>query len=629
VPEIGPDTAFSLAGRKPVAEFLEARDAGVTTRPVLLGPVTFLLLSKASDGETAAPLRRLGDLLEVYAQLLGELHAAGAPWVQLDEPAFAADREPADLAALGLAYGTLGTLTDRPNLLVTGYYGPLGSALATLARTPVEAVGLDLVAGGGDLARAAAQPGLRDKTVLAGVVDGRNVWRTDLDRALSQAATLLGSAARVEISTSCPLLHVPYDVITETGLAPGVRDRLAFARQKVDDVVTLGRALREGRDAVADRFEAATTAAHRTGERNDRVRARLDELGADHYRRGPGQQRGAEQRAQLGLGPVPTTTIGSFPQTGSIRADRAAHRAGRLDTAEYELRMRGEIERVIRLQEDIGLDVLVHGEPERNDMVQYFAEHLDGFATTAHGWVQSYGSRCVRPPVLYADVSRPEPITTGWSSYAQSLTQRPVKAMLTGPVTILAWSFVRDDQPLGDTARQVGLALRDEVHDLEAAGLRIIQVDEPALRELLPLRAVEQPAYLDSAIDAFRLVTGGVADSTQVHTHLCYSEFNEIVDAIDVLDADVTTVEAARSKMEVLSALGAGIPRGLGPGVYDVHSPEVPDVAALTELLVTAQQWVPAHRLWANPDCGLKTRAEAEVVPSLRNLVAAAEAARA
>ena len=326
---------------------------------------------------------------------------------------------------------------------------------------------------------------------------------------------------------------------------------------------------------------------------------------------------------------MPSTTIGSFPQTGRIRADRAAHRAGRLDTAEYEQRMRGEIERVIRLQEDIGLDVLVHGEPERNDMVQYFAEHLDGFATTAHGWVQSYGSRCVRPPVLYADISRPEPITTGWSRYAQSLTQRPVKAMLTGPVTILAWSFVRDDQPLGDTARQVGLALRDEVHDLEAAGLRIIQVDEPALRELLPLRAVDRPAYLDWAINAFRLVTGGVADSTQVHTHLCYSEFNEIVDAIDALDADVTTVEAARSKMEVLSALGAGIPRGLGPGVYDVHSPEVPDVAALTELLVTAQQWVPADRLWANPDCGLKTRAEAEVVPSLRNLVAAAKAARA
>ena len=629
VPEIGPDTAFSLAGRKPVQEFLEARDAGVTTRPVLLGPVTFLLLSKASDGETAAPLHRLGDLLEVYEQLLGELHAAGAPWVQLDEPAFAADREPADLAALGLAYGTLGKLTDRPNLLVTGYYGALGSALATLAGTPVEAIGLDLVAGGGDLARAAAQPGLRDKTVLAGVVDGRNVWRTDLDRALSQAATLLGSAARVEIGTSCPLLHVPYDVVCETGLAPGVRDRLAFARQKVDEVVTLGRALREGRDAVADRFTAAATAVHHRGERNDRVRARLDALGANHYRRGPGPGRAAAQRAQLGLGPVPSTTIGSFPQTGRIRADRAAHRAGRLDTAEYEQRMRGEIERVIRLQEDIGLDVLVHGEPERNDMVQYFAEHLDGFATTAHGWVQSYGSRCVRPPVLYADISRPEPITTGWSRYAQSLTQRPVKAMLTGPVTILAWSFVRDDQPLGDTARQVGLALRDEVHDLEAAGLRIIQVDEPALRELLPLRAVDRPAYLDWAINAFRLVTGGVADSTQVHTHLCYSEFNEIVDAIDALDADVTTVEAARSKMEVLSALGAGIPRGLGPGVYDVHSPEVPDVAALTELLVTAQQWVPADRLWANPDCGLKTRAEAEVVPSLRNLVAAAKAARA
>jgi 5-methyltetrahydropteroyltriglutamate--homocysteine methyltransferase len=630
VPEIGPVTSFSLVDRKPVEEFREARAAGITTRPVLLGPVTFLLLAKPLVAEGESPLMRLGDLLDVYEQLLRELREAGAEWVQLDEPAFVADREAADLSALGLAYRRLGALTDRPDILVTGYYGALGSALPVLAQTPVEAIGVDLVAGADDLTVAAGLPALRDKTVVAGVVDGRNVWRADLDAALATAATLLGSAAEVEIGTSCPLLHVPYDVTAETALEPSVRDRLAFARQKVDEVVVLGRALRDGRDTVADEFarSARIRAADRSGERNDRVRARLAALGEFHYRRGPAARRAEAQDAQLRLGPLPTTTIGSFPQTRSIRGDRAAHRAGRLDGAEYERRMRAEIERVIRLQEQIGLDVLVHGEPERNDMVQYFAEHLDGFATTEHGWVQSYGSRCVRPPVLYADVSRPEPITVRWSAYAQSLTSRPVKAMLTGPVTILAWSFVRDDQPLGDTARQVGLALRDEVRDLEAEGLRVIQVDEPALRELLPLRASGRPDYVAWAVDAFRLVNGDVADSTQIHTHLCYSEFGEIVDAIDALDADVTTVEAARSKMEVLAALGAGVPRGLGPGVYDVHSPEVPEVVELTGLLLAAQRWVPTERLWANPDCGLKTRGEVEVISSLRNLVTAAKAAR-
>ena len=339
--------------------------------------------------------------------------------------------------------------------------------------------------------------------------------------------------------------------------------------------------------------------------------------------------RAAAQRAALDLPPVPTTTIGSFPQHGRIRADRAAHRAGRLDDAGYRDRMRAEIERVIRLQERIGLDVLVHGEPERNDMVQYFAEHLDGFATTEHGWVQSYGSRCVRPPILHSDVSRQEPITVGWSGYAQSLTERPVKGMLTGPVTILAWSFVRDDQPLAESARQVALALRDEVRDLEAAGLRIVQVDEPALRELLPPRAADRAGYLRWAVDAFRLATGGVADSTQIHTHLCYSEFGEIVDAIDGLDADVTTVEAARSRMEILTELGHGVPRALGPGVYDVHSPEVPDREQLRHLLAVALGVIGPARLWANPDCGLKTREEPEVVAALTNLVAAARLVRA
>ena len=629
VPEIGPGTRFRLADRTPVTDFLEGREQGITTRPVLIGPVTFLLLSKPADGapDGFAPLDLLDPLLDVYARLLTELAAAGAGWVQLDEPAFAADRTPAELDALRRAYARLGGLVDRPGILVAGYFGPLGDALPVLADAPIDAIALDLVAGTADVDTAGALTGLRDKTVLAGVVEGRNVWRTDPDVALSRAATLLGTAGRVEIATSCSLLHVPYDASRETDLDADLRERLAFAREKVAEVVLLGRAL-DGEDVTAELAEARVRAARPAG-RDDRVRARLDALGVDHYRRAAGDVRAKAQADTLRLPLVPTTTIGSFPQTADIRTDRAAHRAGRIDDAEYERRMRAEIERVVRLQEEIGLDVLVHGEPERNDMVQYFAEHLDGFATTTHGWVQSYGSRCVRPPVLHSDVSRPEPMTVGWSTYAQSLTSRPMKAMLTGPVTILAWSFVRDDQPLGDTARQVGLALRDEVRDLEAAGLRIVQVDEPALRELLPLRVADQPAYLDWAIDAFRLVTGGVADSTQVHTHLCYSEFGEVVGAIDGLDADVTTVEAARSRMEVLRDLGAGVPRALGPGVYDVHSPEVPSAGTIEVLLRAALDRIGPERLWANPDCGLKTRGEVEVVATLRNLVAAAAQVRA
>ncbi|WP_232666214.1 5-methyltetrahydropteroyltriglutamate--homocysteine S-methyltransferase [Pseudonocardia sp. TRM90224] len=626
VPELGPDTALRLADRKPVDEYREARAAGVETRPVLLGPVSFLLMAK---GHGVDPLDLLDRLVEVYAELLGELAAAGASWVQLDEPAFVADRSGRELAALGTAYRALGAVAARPKILVAAYYGDLGPALQVLAESPVEAISLDLVAGASDLSAAAALPALREKTVLAGVVDGRNVWRTDLDVALGTAATLLGTAGRVEIATSCSLLHVPYDVEGEPALGV-VKDRLAFAAQKVEEVVLLGRALHEGRDAVASEFAAAKAlrAVDRADERDEHVRARLDTLGADHYRRGSADARTAAQRSHLALGPVPTTTIGSFPQTAQIRKDRAAHRSGTLDDAAYESRMRAEIERVIRLQEEIGLDVLVHGEPERNDMVQYFAENLAGFAITQNGWVQSYGTRCVRPPVLYADVSRPAPITVGWSSYAQSLTSKPVKAMLTGPVTILAWSFVRADQPLGETARQVGLALRDEVRDLEAAGLRVIQVDEPALRELLPLRAAAQPAYLEWSVDAFRLVTGGVADSTQVHTHLCYSEFEVVVPAIDALDADVTTVEAARSSMAELEQLGTGVTRGIGPGVYDVHSPQVPSTAEIERLLSAAGTWVTPDRLWANPDCGLKTRGEREVTAALRNLVAAARAVR-
>ncbi|MEV1292341.1 5-methyltetrahydropteroyltriglutamate--homocysteine S-methyltransferase [Pseudonocardia sp. NPDC049635] len=634
VPEVGPGTRLAPGSRKASEEFREALRSGVVTRPVLVGPVTFLLLSKPAEGAPGGfrPLDLLGPLVEVYRDLLAELADAGAEWVQLDEPAFAADRTAEEVAALRKAYDRLAAAPRRPKILVASYFGELGPALPVLASTAVEGLALDLVAGASDLDGIDDVGGIGGKLVLAGVVDGRNVWRTDLDAALVTAARLAGVAGRVEISTSCSLLHVPYDLSVETALPADVVDKLAFARQKVDEVVLLGRALREGRSAVAAEFDAAKATRERVAaaaRRDGSVRARLEALGSDHYRRGPGDVRAKVQREALGLPDVPATTIGSFPQTAEIRRDRAAHRAGRIDEAEYTGRMRREVARVVRLQEDIGLDVLVHGEPERNDMVQYFAENLDGFATTEFGWVQSYGSRCVRPPILHSDVSRPAPITVEWATYAQSLSDRPVKGMLTGPVTILAWSFVRDDQPLGETARQVGLALRDEVLDLEAAGIRIIQVDEPALRELLPLRERDRAGYLEWAIDAFRMSVGGVADSTQIHTHLCYSEFGEVVGAIDGLDADVTTVEAARSRMEVLADLGPGIPRGLGPGVYDVHSPEVPDADEFAAQLTTALRYIGPDRLWANPDCGLKTRGEPETVAALTNLVAAARRVRA
>ncbi|MQA07662.1 MAG: 5-methyltetrahydropteroyltriglutamate--homocysteine S-methyltransferase [Pseudonocardiaceae bacterium] len=632
VPELGPDTALRLAGDKPVAEFTEALRHGITTRPVVLGPVSFLLLAKPAPDAPAgfAPLSLLDDVLAAYAKLLSALAAAGADWVQLDEPALVADRSAAELTALRQAYERLGGQPGRPNLLVASYFGELGPALPVIADTPVEAIGVDLVSAPETAEQIAGLSSLRHKTVVAGVVDGRNVWRTNLRDALSTCATLLGSVGRVAVSTSCSLLHVPYDASAETSIDPAVRPRLAFARQKVDEVALLGRALSAGASGEFASASRQANEAFSEVRRDERVRQRIDALRPEDARRPDYRERAEAQRSRLDLPPLATTTIGSFPQTGDIRRARADLRAGRIDDAEYRNRMGAEIERVIRLQEDIGLDVLVHGEPERNDMVQYFAEHLDGFAATEHGWVQSYGSRCVRPPILHGDVSRPAPMTVPWSEFAQSLSEKPVKGMLTGPVTILAWSFVRDDQPLAVTARQVALALRDEVADLERAGIGVIQVDEPALRELLPLRERDRREYLDWAVESFRLATAGVSAATQIHTHLCYSEFGDVIEAIDGLDADVTTIEAARSRMEVLADLREiGFRRGVGPGVYDIHSPRVPDERGVEELLRLAADAVPAERLWANPDCGLKTRGYHEVEPALRNMVLAARNARA
>lgn len=629
VPEIGPETAFSLHPEKLLAQLREALELGVPARPVVIGPITFLKLAKASGGSA---LTRLIELLPLYRELLRRLAVAGAKWVQIDEPVLVTDLTAEEIGLVQVTYAELADAAERPAILVATYFGQPDAALPALASTGIEGVSLDFTSGA-DVAAVADVPALNGKLIVAGVVDGRNVWRTDLDRAVATLGTLRGSAARVAVSSSCSLLHVPYTLAAETGLDERLRSWLAFGAEKVTEVRLLATALSDGTQAIdAELAEVrAALASRRSDPRlNDpQVRARLAALGPDAVRRAPAEHRRELQRDRLRLPALPTTTIGSYPQTSAIRLARAALRKGEIDQAEYVRRMRAEIAEVIALQERLGLDVLVHGEPERNDMVQYFAEQLDGFAATEQGWVQSYGTRCVRPPILFGDVARREPMTVEWIAYAQSLTDKPVKGMLTGPVTILAWSFVRDDQPLGDSARQVALAIRDETVDLESAGIRIIQVDEPALRELLPLRAADQPGYLEWSVRSFRFATSGVSDATQIHTHLCYSEFGEVIDAIAGLDADVTSIEAARSRMEVLDDLNAaGFDLGVGPGVYDIHSPRVPSVDEIATSLRAALKAVPAERLWVNPDCGLKTRGRAEVEASLRNMVAAAAAVR-
>ncbi|MFJ3747199.1 5-methyltetrahydropteroyltriglutamate--homocysteine S-methyltransferase [Streptomyces albidoflavus] len=638
VPELGPDTVFTADSGKQVAELAEALALGHTARPVLVGPVTYLLLAKPAPGvaEEFEPLTLLDRLLPVYAEVLGDLRAAGAEWVQLDEPALVQDRTPAELNAAARAYRDLGALTDRPKLLVASYFDRLGEALPVLAKAPVEGLALDFTeAAAANLDDLAAVGGLPGKRLVAGVVNGRNIWINDHEKSLATLATLLGLAGRVDVAASCSLLHVPLDTAPERDLDPQILRWLAFARQKTAEIVTLAKGLAQGTGAIAAEIAANRAALDSRADspltRDPAVRARTAAVTeADAHRPQPYPERAVAQRERLRLPLLPTTTIGSFPQTGEVRAARADLRAGRIDAAGYEERIAAEIAEVIAFQEKAGIDVLVHGEAERNDMVQYFAEQLTGYLATQHGWVQSYGTRYVRPPVLAGDISRPAPMTVGWTTYAQSLTERPVKGMLTGPVTMLAWSFVRDDQPLGETAAQVALALRDEVADLEAAGTSVIQVDEPALRETLPLRAADRPAYLEWATRAFRLTTGGVAPATQIHTHMCYAEFGDIVQAIDDLDADVISLEAARSHMEVAHELAAhGYPREAGPGVYDIHSPRVPGAEEAAALLREGLAAIPAERLWVNPDCGLKTRGWPETRASLENLVAAARTVRA
>lgn len=639
VPEIGPDTPLRFADDTITRRFTDAHEWGYVTRPVLVGPVTYLALAKADPATPDFdPLTRIDEAVAAYEEALASLHAAGAPWVQLDEPALTSDNlsrtrvELGELAAR--VYERLAASQNRPQILLTTPYGDASHAVGALAKTGVEALHVDTLRG--SLPKGADLSGV---TLVVGAVDGRYIWRADLAqlRDTLKAAQALG-AARVTVATSNSLQHVPHDTALETWddatLNENLHAWLAFADQKVLEVVTLARGVDEGWEAIdAEVAEATRVLEQRAaapGVVRPEVRSRTAALTDADRAREPYLEREAAQTERLHLPPLPTTTIGSFPQTTEIRKARAANARGELSDADYEARMREEIASVITLQEELGLDMLVHGEAERNDMVQYFAELLDGFAATRNGWVQSYGSRCTRPSVLWGDVSRPAPMTVGWTSYAQSLTDKPVKGMLTGPVTIIAWSFPRNDLPLGEIADQIGLALRDEVSDLEAAGIAAIQVDEPALRELLPLNADRHADYLNWSVGSFRLATSSVRPDTQIHTHLCYSEFGQIIDAIKGLDADVTSIEAARSKMEVVPELAeAGFDHGIGPGVWDIHAPRVPGTEELAELIGLAADAVPVSRLWVNPDCGLKTRGYEETKASLDNLVSATRQVRA
>ena len=641
VPEIGAGTEIKL-NLEAIDEQLEvAQKAGVKVRPQIVGPLTLLLGAKAEQGsaEDFAPIDRLDEFVAAYAQVLEQLAERGVEWVQLDEPGLTVDRaDNAKVAELAeRTYRALAATEKRPQILVTSPYGSLRENLPALLGTGIEALHLDLVHGVYSKAEleSVSAAGVH---LVAGIVNGRNVWRADVRAALKTLEALPGaSEGAVSVASSTSLQHVPHDLALEDPAEVPV-DGLAFADQKVAEIALLARGLAEGEAAVEPELKAADEALARFAadprKHNDEIRARAAAVTPEDFDRPTIDVRRAAQ-ADLNLPKLPTTTIGSFPQTAEIRRRRAEARAGKISAEELNGFLRDEIASVIALQEELGLDVLVHGEAERNDMVQYFAENFDGFATTRHGWVQSYGSRCTRPSILFGDVKRHgeglrgEAFTVPWSSHAQSLSDKPVKGMLTGPVTILAWSFVRDDQPRRETANQVALALADEIADLEEAGIRIIQVDEPALRELLPLRRDEQPQYLDWSVNSFRLATSAVKDSTQIHTHLCYSEFNEIIDSINALNADVTSIEAARSHMELLADIPESFVSGLGPGVWDIHSPRVPSQEEIESLLKAAIGYGTIADLWVNPDCGLKTRDYEETKQSLRHLVDATKAIRA
>ncbi|WKL16981.1 5-methyltetrahydropteroyltriglutamate--homocysteine S-methyltransferase [Comamonas testosteroni] len=630
VPEFSSATEFKLDAARLLEQLAEARTQGIAAKPVLIGPVTYLALGKAKDG--TSKLELLQRLLPVYAQLLDALATQGVEWVQMDEPILVTELDADWQHAFNTAYHHLKSC--RIKLLLATYFGQLAENKYLAANLPVAGLHIDAINGQDDVQQLL---GLlpAHKVLSLGVINGRNIWKTDLAAVLDWVEPLaerLGD--RLWIAPSCSLLHVPVDLNSEQKLDADIKSWLAYAHQKLDELRVLGEALRHGRDCVKAELadNAAALATRRTSPRvhNPAVQAAVRQISAKlGQRQSSYEVRAAEQARLLKLPAFPTTTIGSFPQTAEIRQARSEFKAGRLDFSRYQGAMRAEIERCVQEQEALGLDVLVHGEAERNDMVEYFGEQLDGYAFSQFGWVQSYGSRCVKPPILFGDISRPKAMTTEWIQYAQSLTRKPMKGMLTGPVTILNWSFVRDDQPRSTSCYQLALAIRAEVLDLERAGVRVIQIDEAALREGLPLRQSQWKEYLHWAVEAFRISANGVADATQIHTHMCYSEFNDIIASIAAMDADVITIETSRSDMELLEAFEHfDYPNEIGPGVYDIHSPNIPTKANIVELMQKAAKRIPTERLWVNPDCGLKTRQWAEVIPALQHMVEAAKTLR-
>ena len=636
VPELKKGQTFKLSTDKIFDETKEALEAGFNPHPVLIGPISFLMLAKKTEDFTDCRCTLVPGIIAAYIEICQKLLAMGVEWIQLDEPCLVLDLEDRYKDAYRTAYKMIKAAVPGMNIHLATYFDGLRDNIDLTFSLPVVSIGVDLVRAPGQLDACIAKAKETGKCLTLGIVDGRNVWKNDLSASLEKierAQKILGDA--VCVSASCSLLHTPIDLDAETKLDPEIKNWMAYSKQKLSEIVTLAKGATEGRKAIQKELEESDKAAasRKTSKRihNDAVQKRMASITpAMANRKNPFSVRRKVQQADLKLPAFPTTTIGSFPQTLDIRNARAAFKKGELDGAAYHEAMKKEIEYVVRYQEDADIDVLVHGEPERNDMVEYFGEQLDGYIFSQNGWVQSYGSRYVKPPIIYGDISRPKPMTVEWSKYAQSLTKRPMKGMLTGPITILCWSFVRDDQSREKTAKQIALAIRDEVVDLEKAGIKVIQIDEPALREGLPLRDADRDAYLKWSVEAFRLSASGVEDSTQIHTHMCYADFNDVIESIGALDADVISIETSRSQMELLGAFGTyQYPNEIGPGVYDIHSPRIPSTDEMVSLLEKATKVLPADQIWVNPDCGLKTRGWPETKAALENMVKAAKAMRA
>ncbi|KAG2547082.1 hypothetical protein PVAP13_9KG084300 [Panicum virgatum] len=637
VPELGPRTKFSYASHKAVSEYKEAKALGIDTVPVLIGPVSYLLLSKPAKGveKSFSLLSLLGSILPIYKEVVAELKAAGASWIQFDEPTLVKDLDAHELAAFSSAYAELESAVSGLNVLIETYFAdiPAESYKTLTSLSGVTAYGFDLIRGAKtlDLIRSSFPSG---KYLFAGVVDGRNIWADDLAASLStlQSLEVVAGKDKLVVSTSCSLMHTAVDLVNETKLDDEIKSWLAFAAQKVVEVNALAKALAGQKDEAYFAANAAALASRKSSPRvtNEEVQKAAALKGSDHRRATNVSARLDAQQKKLNLPILPTTTIGSFPQTVELRRVRREYKAKKISEEEYVSAIKEEISKVVKIQEELDIDVLVHGEPERNDMVEYFGEQLSGFAFTANGWVQSYGSRCVKPPIIYGDVSRPNPMTVFWSKTAQSMTSRPMKGMLTGPVTILNWSFVRNDQPRFETCYQIALAIKKEVEDLEAAGIQVIQIDEAALREGLPLRKSEHAFYLDWAVHSFRITNCGVQDTTQIHTHMCYSNFNDIIHSIIDMDADVITIENSRSDEKLLSVFREGVKygAGIGPGVYDIHSPRIPTTEEIADRINKMLAVLDTNILWVNPDCGLKTRKYTEVKPALTNMVSATKLIR-